>query len=104
MISHALISLTAAVAAMPVTTIQPALETLLVPPRGTAFLLESGMAATIQAAVGMTAVTVLANPECAQAAAVAATPPPKNRLVSRHARPRGLDIGCESWQVRTECW
>ena len=105
MISHAVAWLAAAVGAMPVATIQPALETLLVAPSGTAFLLESGLAATIRTAVAMAAVTVLANPERAVASAVTADPLPENRLMSRHAHPHGaLDNGRESWQVRTECW
>jgi hypothetical protein len=101
MISHAVVGL--AVGALPVATIQPGLETLLVAAIGTALLLQSSLAAAIRAAVTLAAVTVRANPE--RAVASVAAPLPQNCLLSRHPHPRGaLDNGRESWQVRTECW
>jgi len=105
MICHAAACLAAAIGALPVAMIQPGFETLPVAAIGTTLLLESGLAATIRTAVAIAAVTVLANPERAVASAVTADPLPENRLMSRHAHPRGaLDNGLESWQVRTECW
>jgi hypothetical protein len=103
MISHAMVGLATAVGALPVTTIQPGLQTLLVAAIGTALLLQSGLVAAMRTAVPLAAVTVLANPERALASAAASLP--ENGLLSRHAHPRGaLDNGRESWQVRTECW
>ena len=103
MISHAVLSLAAAVGALPVATIQTGLETLLVTAIGTALLLQSGLLAAMPTAVPLPTVTVPANPE--RALASAATPLPQNGWLSRHAHPRGaLDNRHESWQVRTECW
>ena len=102
MISHAVVGL-AAVSALPVATIQPSLQTLLVAAIGTALLVQAGLAAAVRATVAMAAVTVLANPD--RAVAFAAAPLPQNNFLSRHAYPRAaLDNGRESRQVRTECW
>jgi len=70
---------------------------------GTALLLAPGFGAAGGAAIALSTITVLTDPEQRVAAAAAANPLPENDFArNRHARPQtGLDNGSRSWQVKT---
>ena len=73
------------------------------PPISIFALPESGLSTASGAAVALSAIAVLADPEHRVASSAAANPLPENYFaVGRHPCPRvGLDNGNRSWQVRT---
>jgi len=80
--------------------IQPSFETPLMAPVGVASLLEACFGAASGAAIALSAITMLTDPEHGLTCDAAANPLPENRsAMIRHAR-RGLDNGNRSWQVR----
>ncbi len=103
MIRHARLRLAAPVLALPVAMVQPSFDTPLMPAVGTASLLASCGGAAGEAAITLSAITVLTDPEHCVTSTAAANPLPENHFaVNRHARaPAGLDNGSRSWQVRT---
>lgn len=95
--------MTLAVGTLPVAMIEPALRTLLVAAVGSTVLSPPGFAAAHLAAIALSAVTMLTDPEHRMTSTAAANSLPQNHFArKRHARPRrGLDNGSQSWQVRT---
>jgi hypothetical protein len=86
--------------------IEPSLRAALVAAVGAAPLLESRLGAASRAAIALSAVAVLTDPEHRLAFCAAANPLTENRFaMDRHPRRQaGLDNGSQSWQVRTiEC-
>ena len=83
--------------------VQPSFRAPLVAAVGTAPLLESGLGAAGQAAIALSTITVLTDPEHRVASTAVANPLTENYFaMNRHARPQtGLDNGSRSWQVRT---
>lgn len=92
-----------AIVPLAVPMIQPSVRALLMPAVGAAPLAEPGLHAAGQAAIALSTITVLADPEHRMASAAAANPLPENHFARNvHARPQaGLDNGNRSWQVRT---
>lgn len=86
-----------------VAMVQPSFRAPLVPAIGAASLLDSGPIAASGAAIALSAIAVLADPEHLVAFAALANPLPENHFaMSRHpCTPAGLDNGNRSWQVRT---
>ena len=103
MIRHASFLPAAPIRALPVAMIQPALGAALVSAVGAASLLEPRLVAAGEAAIALSSVAVLTDPEHRVASTAAANPLPKNDFVAKsHARPQaGLDNGGRSWRVRT---
>jgi hypothetical protein len=66
-------------------------------------LLETCLGTATGAAIALSVITMLTDPEHCMTSAAAANPLPENRCaLSRHTRHRrGLDNGNGSWQVRT---
>jgi hypothetical protein len=62
-----------------------------------------GLPAAHWAAIALTAITVLTDPEHHMTSTAAANPLPQNHFARKHhaRRRRGLDNGSRSWQVRT---
>jgi len=83
--------------------IQPALGAALVPVVGAASLLEPRLVAAGGAAIALSPVAVLTDPEHRVTSTAAANSLPKNDFIAKsHARRKaGLDNGSRSWQVRT---
>jgi len=102
-IRHANWRVTLAVSTLPIAMIEPALRTPLVAAVGSTVLSPPGLPAAHWAAIALTAITVLTDPEHHMTSTAAANPLPQNHFArKRHARPRrGLDNGSQSWQVRT---
>jgi hypothetical protein len=69
-----------------------------------ASLPEPGFGAAGEAAIALSAITVLTDPEHRVTSIAAANPLTENHFaINRHARPQtGLDIGSRSWQVRNQ--
>ena len=88
---------------MPVAMVQPSFATPLMAAVDAAPLLETCRGTASAAAIALTAITMLTDPEHGMTPAAAAKPLPENRFaMNRHARHRrGLDNGNGSWQVRT---
>jgi hypothetical protein len=88
---------------LPVAMVEASFRAALVAVVGTAPLLEPGLSTASGAAVALSAITVLADPEHRVAFSAAANPLPENYFaVGRHRCPHaGLDNGNRSWQVRT---
>jgi len=103
LIRHASWGVTLAVGTLPVAMIEPALRTPLVAAVGSTVLSAPGRTAAHRAAIALSAITVLTDPEHRLTSSAAANPLPQNHFArKRHARPRrGLDNGSQSWQVRT---
>ena len=95
MIRHPRSRLAAPILPLPVAMVQPAFGTLLMPAVGTAPLLESRCGAAGEAAIALSSITVLTDPEHRVASAAAANPLTENYFaMNRHARPQtGLDNG-----------
>ena len=103
LIRHASWRVTLAVGTLPVAMIEPALRTLLVAAVGSTVLSPPGFTAAHRAAIALSAITVLTDPEHRMTSTAAAKPLPQNHFArKRHARRRRrLDNGSRSWQVRT---
>jgi hypothetical protein len=103
LIRHAAPRLAAPIFPLPVAMVQPSFRAPLVSVVGAAALLESSFHAAGGAAIALSAITVLADPEHRVASAAAANPLPENHFARNgHAPPQaGLDNGNRSWQVRT---
>jgi hypothetical protein len=88
---------------LPVTMVQPSFRASLVAAVGAASLLEPRFTAASGAAIALSAITMLADPEHREASTAAANPLPENHFaMSRHRRPQaGLDNGNRSWQLGT---
>jgi hypothetical protein len=88
---------------LPVAMVQPSFRAPLVPAVRSASLLQPGLSAASRAAIALSAIAVLADPEHLVAFAALANPLPENHFaMSRHpCTPAGLDNGNRSWQVRT---
>src|SRR5579864_3933541 len=102
LIRHASRPVTLAVGTLPIAMIEPALRTPLVAAVGSTVLSPPGFPAAHRAAIVLSAITVLTDPEHRMTSTAAANPLPQNHFArKRHARRRGLDNGSRSWQVRT---
>lgn len=88
---------------LPVAMVQSSFRAPLVAAVGAASLLAPGFSAAKEAAIALSAITMLADPEHRVAFTAAANPLPENHFsMSRHPCPQaGLDNGNQSWQVRT---
>jgi len=102
-IRHANWRVTLAVGTLPITMIEPAFRTPLIAAVGNAVLSAPGCTAAHRAAITLSAITVLTDPERRMTSTAAANPLPQNHFArKRHARrKRRLDNGSRSWQVRT---
>ena len=89
--------------ALPVAMVESSFQAPLVAAVGAAPLLQSRLSTASGAAVALSAIAVLADPEHRVASSAAANPLPENYFaVGRHPCPHaGLDNGNRSWQVRT---
>jgi hypothetical protein len=103
LIRHASWRVTLAVGTLPVAMIEPALRTPLVAAVGSTVLSPPGFTAAHRAAIALSAITVLTDPEHRMTSTAAANPLPQNHFArKRHVHPRrGLDNGSQSWQVKT---
>jgi hypothetical protein len=103
LIRHAGQRVTLPVGALPIAMVEPALRTPLVAAVGSTVLSPPGLPAAHWAAIALTAITVLTDPEHRMTSTATANPLPQNHFArKRHARPRRrLDNGSRSWQVRT---
>jgi hypothetical protein len=103
LIRHASWRVTLAVGTLPIAMIEPAFRTPLVAAVGSAVLSPPGFPAAHRAAIALSAITVLTDPEHRLTSTAAANPLPQNHFArKRHARhKRRLDNGSRSWQVRT---
>ena len=83
---------------LPVAMVEASFRAALVAVVGTAPLLEPGLSTASGAAVALSAITVLADPEHRVAFSAAANPLPENDFaMNRHVRPqKGLDNGSQS--------
>ena len=101
MIRHAGSRLPEPIRPLPVSMIQPSFETPLMAAIGVALLLEACCSAASRAAIALSAITMLTDPEQGMTGVAVAHPLPENRsAMIRHARHRrGLDNGNRSWQV-----
>ena len=74
---------------LPVTMVQPSFRASLVAAIGAAPLLDPGLLAASCAAIALSAITMLADPEHREASTAAANPLPENHFaMSRHRRPQ----------------
>ena len=98
MIRHAGRRVTLPVSTLPVAMIEPALRTSLVAAVGSTVLSPPGFTAAHRAAIALSAITVLADPEHRMTAAGTANPLSQNQFARKgHARrKRGLDNGSRS--------
>jgi hypothetical protein len=103
LIRHARLRLAAPIFALPVAMVEPAFRAALVAAVGAAPLLESCFGTAGDAAITLSTITVLTDPEHRVASAATANPLTENYLtMNRHAPPMaGWTTGNESWQVRT---
>jgi len=103
LIRHARLRPTAPILALPVAMVEPAFRAALVAAVGAAPLLESCFATAGDAAIALSTVTVLTNPEHRVASAATANPLTENDLAINHQCPpmAGWTTGNGSWQVRT---
>ena len=89
--------------ALPITMIEPSFRTSLVAAVGATPLMPPGFGAASEAAIALSAITVLTDIEYRVTCATAANPRMENHFaVNRHAPSlAGLDNGNGSWQVGT---
>ena len=95
LIRHASWGVTLAVGTLPVAMIEPALRTPLVAAVGSTVLSPPGCTAAHRAAIALSAITVLTDPEHRTTSIAAANPLPQNHFaMNRHASSQaGLDNG-----------
>jgi hypothetical protein len=103
LIRHARLRLSAPILALPVAMVEPAFRAALVAAVGAAPLLESSFGAAGGAAIALSTITVLADPEHRVASAATATPLTENYFAMNRQCPHmaGWTTGNRSWQVRT---
>lgn len=103
LIRHAGLRAAMPVGALPVAMIEPALGALLVTAVGLAVLPAARLAAAIQAAIAMSAITARTDKEQRVTFAPETNPRTENHFASNgHASSlRGFDNGNGSWQLRT---
>jgi hypothetical protein len=98
LIRHANWGVSLAVGTLPIPMIEPALRTPLVAAVGDTVLSPPGFAATHLAAIALSTITLLTNPEHRMTSTAAANPLPQDHFAGkRHVRRgRGLDNGNRS--------
>jgi hypothetical protein len=103
LIRHARPAPALAVLLLPIPVVEPTFPTLLIAAVRSAVLPAPGFGAARRAAIALSAITMLTDPEHRLTSTAAASPLPQNHFaITCHARlRRGLDKGSRSWQVRT---
>jgi hypothetical protein len=103
LIRHARLRLAAPILALPVAMVEPAFRAALVAAVGAAPLLESCFGTASDAAIALSTITVLTDPEHRVASAATANPLTENYLAMNRQCPpmAGWTTGNGSWQVRT---
>jgi hypothetical protein len=103
LIRHARLRLAAPILALPVAMVEPAFRATLVAAVGAAPLPESCFGTAGDAAIALSTITVLTDPEHRVASAATANPLTENYFAMNRQRPSmaGWTTGNGSWQVRT---